>query len=122
MRCEIFITSFMSCSTSTTATPRRGDLLDHIVDLLGLDRIAAGGRLVEQQDLRLGRERAGDLQPPQRAVGQGAGGAVGDIGQADEGEQILGLGARDARSARSTDGSVNKCASTLRRSCSGGRP
>ena len=62
MRSEIFITSFMSCSTSTTAMPLSRDLPDQAVDLLGLDRVAAGGRLVEQQDARLGGQRAGDLQ------------------------------------------------------------
>ena len=48
------------------ALPRDG--LDDGVDLLRLDRVAAGRRLVEQQHLRRGRERARDLQPLERAV------------------------------------------------------
>ena len=47
------------------------------VSLLG--RVEAGGRLVEQQQLRLGRHRPGDLEPALVAVGQVAGGVVGAV-------------------------------------------
>ena len=39
-------------------------------ELFGLLRVHAGGRLVEQEQLRVGRKRAGDLQPPLQAVRQ----------------------------------------------------
>ncbi len=40
---------------------------------VGLDRVHAGGRLVEEEERRPHDERAGDLEPPPLAVGQGAG-------------------------------------------------
>ena len=49
---------------------RFGDLGDQVVDLLGLDRVAAGGRLVEQQDARPERQSASDLEALEGAVGQ----------------------------------------------------
>ena len=36
-------------------------------------RVHTCGRLVEQQKLRVGRQRTGDLQPPLLAVGQAGG-------------------------------------------------
>ncbi len=89
MRLEIFITSFMSCSTSTTVIPDAATLLDHGVDLLGLHRVAAGGGLIEQQHLRLGRERARDFEALERAIGHRAGGLIGQRGQSDERQQFL---------------------------------
>ncbi len=117
MRSDIFITSRMSCSTSTTRDALRRDFLDHGVDLGRLDRVAAGGGLVEQNDLRLGRERARDLQPLERAVGERAGGAIREAAQADKREQILRLPRACARFCRHTDGSETRWASTLRFSC-----
>ena len=108
MRLEIFITSRMSCSTSTTRDPLRGDLLDHRVDLRGLDRVAAGRRLVEQQHLRLGRQRARDLQPLERAIGQGACPPVGDARASRPARAVP----RPARACRrfcaTTDGSMHR--------------
>ena len=43
-----------------------GDLGDQVVDLLGLDRVAAGGGLVEEEDAGFERERAGDLEALER--------------------------------------------------------
>ena len=57
------------------------------LDLGGLDRVAAGGRLVEQQDLGLARQRAGDLEPLQRAIGQAAGRPLGRCGKPDARER-----------------------------------
>ena len=63
----------MLCSTSTTVMPSRGQLADQRVDLARLGLVQAGGRLVEQQQLRLGGQRARDLQPLERAVGHRVG-------------------------------------------------
>ena len=48
----------------------RRDLPDERRHRLDLDRVHPGGRLVEQEQLRLGGERAGDLDPPLLAVGE----------------------------------------------------
>ena len=54
---------------------------------LGLDRIAAGGRLVEQQHLRFAGERARDLQPLERAIGERTGRTIGRVGEPDASER-----------------------------------
>ena len=51
-------------------------------------RIHAGGRLVEQQELRPRRQRADDLQPPLRAVGERAGLQVRQVLHFEDGEQL----------------------------------
>ena len=69
-----------------------GDLGDQVVDLLGLDGVAAGGGLVEEEDAGLQRQRAGDLEPLQRAVGERARLLLGGVAEADAVEE--GAGAR----------------------------
>ena len=69
-----------------------GDLGDQVVDLLGLDGVAAGGGLVEEEDARLQRQRAGDLQPLQRAVGERARLLLGGVAEADAVEEAARLG------------------------------
>ena len=96
MRLEIFITSFMSCSTSSTVTPEAATFWITASTSASLDRIAAGGRLVEQQHLRLGRERTGDLEPLQRAIRHFPGRPVRERAEADEREKLFGFGARVA--------------------------
>ena len=75
-----------------------GDLGDQVVDLLGLDGVAAGGRLVEEEDAGLERERAGDLEALQRAVGERARLLLGGVAEADAVEE--GAGARPRRRRR----------------------
>ena len=55
-----------------------------------LRRVHPGGRLVEQQQLRLRSQRAGDLQAALVAVGEVGGRPVGLLGDADEGQQRAG--------------------------------
>ena len=79
-----------------------GDLGDQVVDLLGLDGVAAGGGLVEEEDAGLERQRAGDLEPLQRAVGERARLLLGGVAEADAVEErarALGRG----RAARRRD-------------------
>ena len=49
------------------------DLLDERRELGGLLRVHARGRLVEEEELRVRRERARDLEPPLIAVRERAG-------------------------------------------------
>ena len=64
-------------------------------------RVHAGGRLVEQQQLRLGRERARDLEPPLVAVGEVARVLVlGALGQAAVVEQLAAPCSRASASSR----------------------
>ena len=61
----------MSCSISRIESPRSvAQLLHQLAQLLGLLRVHARGRLVEQQQLRVRRQRARDLEPALVAVGQ----------------------------------------------------
>ena len=117
MRLEIFITSFMSCSTSSTVTPEAATFWITASTSCGLDRIAAGGGLVEQQHLRLGRERAGDLEPLQRAIRHRAGWPVGERAEADEREQFLGLWRASRGSAAAPTAARTDAAADCARSC-----
>ena len=49
---------------------------DQRLHLVGLGRVHAGGRLVEQQQLGPQRERAGDLEAPTIGVGKAVGGVI----------------------------------------------
>ena len=72
--------------------PAGGDLPDQLLDLLGLDVVAAGGWFVEKQEIGLGGQCAGELEPLQRAVGKGRSGTVGMLGETDESEQLAPFG------------------------------
>ena len=73
------MTRRMSCSISSTVTPVSRILPDQLEQLLLLRRVEAGGRLVQAEQLRLGGQRPGDLQPALVAVGQVAGQLVGPV-------------------------------------------
>ena len=72
------------------------DLLNFVDDL----RVHAAERLVEEDQPRLGRERAGDLQPAPLAAGEGQCSRVAEVDQRELLEQLfeafLALGAGDA--------------------------
>ena len=57
--------------------PSAADAQDVGHQLLGLRRVHAGGRLVEEQQARARGERARDLEPPPVGVGQRGGGLRG---------------------------------------------
>ena len=59
------------------------ELVDQLVDVAGGDRVEAGGRLVEEQHLRVAEQRPGQGDPLAQALGQGAAGIVGPVGQVD---------------------------------------
>jgi len=58
--------------------------------LLPAGQVEPGRRLVEQQQLRVGHQRAGDLHPLALALGQGAEPAVGQLLHAELVEQVPG--------------------------------
>ena len=64
------------------------DAQQQLPELGRLLRVQAGGRLVEQQQLRLGGERAGQLDPALQAIGEAAGRLVRQVREADEVEQL----------------------------------
>ena len=70
IRSEIFITAGMSCSTSSTVTPRSRTPRTRSTASHGLVVVHAGERLVEQQDLGFGGEPDGDAERAQMAVRQ----------------------------------------------------
>jgi hypothetical protein len=59
------------------------ELVDQLVDLAGGDRVQAGGRLVQEQQLRVAEQRPGQGDPLAEPFGQGAAGIVGPVGQVD---------------------------------------
>ena len=117
MRREMLITSRMSCSTSTTATPVAAILRITASISSVSTAIAAGGRLVEQQELRLGRERARDLEPLERAIGQRAGGVSATPASPTHRKQLLGLRGASRGSAAAPTAARTDATSTLRFSC-----
>ena len=65
---------------------------DQLGDLVGLDRIHSGRRLVEEQQLRLRRGRPGDLEPPPVCVRERVGGLVPAIPHQPLAEEAQALG------------------------------
>jgi hypothetical protein len=59
------------------------ELVDQLVDVASRDRIQAGGRLVQEQHLRVAEQRPGQGDPLAEPFGQGAAGIVGPVGQVD---------------------------------------
>ena len=108
MRFEIFITSFMSCSTSTTAMPcaaiRR--ISRSISSVSTALQPAAGSS--SSSTLRLGRERARDLQPLQRAIGQAPAGRSAASRKPDQRRAAPARASRVARFWRATDGQAEQ--------------
>ena len=76
--------------------PARLQRRDQRLHLGGLGRIHAGGRLVEQQQARPQRERAGDLDAAAIGVGEAVGGVVETRRQpvAEQGEDLARFGAQ----------------------------
>ena len=80
---------------------RAGELADLLDRALGLGRAHAAGRLVEQQQPRLGNHRHADLEQRHVAVGERAGLPAGERRKADLLERALhGLGCRAIRRRR----------------------
>ena len=63
------------------------DGTDDVIEFLGFDRIAAGGRLIEQQHFRFAGQRARDLQALEGAVVERACRTLGRIGEANAGKR-----------------------------------
>jgi hypothetical protein len=77
--------SFMSCSINSTLTFRSSR---EVGQLQLLRRVRAGGRFVEENHLRLGRQRPTDLQTATCAVGELRGNEVRLGAQSDEVEEV----------------------------------
>ncbi len=73
---------------STMVTPRSADGTHQLHELAFLGWIGAGRGLVEQQQPRIGRQRARDLQTPLHAIGEIARPFARVLRQADEVEQL----------------------------------
>ena len=71
------------CVVRKIVTPPLAELVDQLVDVSGGDRVQAGGRLVEEQHLRVAEQRPRQGDPLAQAFGQGAAGVVGPVGQVD---------------------------------------
>src|SRR5690606_36789336 len=69
-----------------------GELAEDLLDLLDRDRVDAGEGLVEEEELRLDRERAADLEAAALAAGEGLGEGVGEVGELQLLEGAVGAG------------------------------
>ena len=56
------------------------EVVDQVVDVAGGGGVQAGGRLVEEQHLRVAEQRPGQGDPLAQALGQGAACIVGPVG------------------------------------------
>ena len=87
---ETDITSFMSCSTSTTMMPVAATFLSSSPSRRSIAGVEPRRRLVERQNAGRNRERAGDLDQALVDMRQRAGDAVERTAITDECEQALG--------------------------------
>ena len=94
------MTRSMSCSTISTARPSAGESLQQHAERLGLGLVQARGRLVEQQQLRLDRQRARHLEQPGDAGGHRVGALLDVALQPDRLDQLVDL--RVACASRTT--------------------
>ena len=65
--------------------------LDGGENLFPGEQVEPGGRLVEEKDLGLAGHRAGDEGADPFAAAEGLVGVVAEVGEADAGEEFLGL-------------------------------
>ena len=63
---------------------------DHVPHRNARGRVEAGGGFVQEQDLRVVHQAAGDLQAPPHAPRQGGGKGAGAVGEADGFQQLRG--------------------------------
>ena len=93
-----------SWATSTIVAPRSLSSAERVGQRLLVGQVDAGGGLVEEQQLRLAGQRAGDQHPLLLAAGQRGDAVAGPVGQADHLERVVDRGAVGARSGRSGGG------------------
>jgi hypothetical protein len=74
--------------------PLVGQLHEQPGEVVGLALVEAGRGLVEEQDLRSGRERASQLDEPSQPGGHGVNALVGHRADADTVEEVLDVGSR----------------------------
>ena len=80
------------------------DVPDDRNDGANLGRVEAGEHLVEQQQLRLGGERAREFEPFAAGEGEARGGRVEAVGKPDEGRDRLSRSRAPRRGGRAADG------------------
>ena len=71
-----------------------GQLAQQLGEALGLGRVLAGGRLVEQQHRRVAGQRPGQLDQAGLAGGHRGDPQVGDLGEPDPLDELVDLGGR----------------------------
>ena len=87
------MTTFMSCSMSRIVMPSSSRMRrKRLQGVLALGRVHARRGLVEEEELGLGGQGAGDLHPALGAVGQAARQLVADALEADVLHELLGPG------------------------------
>ena len=92
---------------------------DDVFHRLGGGRIEARGRLVEKQHRRIARERPRQRQPLLLAAGQPSRGAIGEMTETDQFEQLAGAARMLARGMPAARSAKRILAAALRRSIAG---
>ena len=77
------ITACITCSIISMVMPRVAERADDRHDVADLRRVEPGEHLIEQQQLRLGRERARKLEPLAPGDGEACGRTVEQVAEAD---------------------------------------
>ena len=88
------ITISMTCSTISTVTPVVAHLAHQLDAALCFERRQAGQHLVEQQQLRFGRERPRDFEPAFLGRNQIARQRIGAVRKPGELQNLVSLAAR----------------------------
>ena len=70
MRSASWSASSRYCVVRRTVVPFRGQHPDDVPDLVAAPRVEAGGRLVEEQELRRHHQARGDVEPAPHAAGE----------------------------------------------------
>ena len=98
------ITRSMSCSTIRIPRPSAASSREQLAERVGLGLVLARGRLVEQQQLRVAGQAAGQLEQPGGAGRDRVGALVGVRRDADPLEQPVDVGRAPAGPGRAARG------------------
>ena len=82
------------CVVSSSVVPAVDERVEHLPQLGAGPRVEPGGRLVEEQHLRAGDERGGEVEAAAHAAGVARHHPVGGVGERELLEQLDGAAGR----------------------------
>ena len=93
-----------------------GQQPDDVPDLVAAPRVEAGGRLVEEEEVRRDDQAGGDVEPPPHAAGIGLDLPARRLGEAEAAEQVLGAALASRRERPSSRASSLRFSAPVRSS------